>query len=108
MPIFCNQLIFVSSRISSQNAFYFLSKYLCNAFFVKAYVLLIAIRLSDGDITTGEPLGDFDNNTLMWAPAFSFALPYLTVIIHRLQDNITHVHRHSSLTSPTFRYITPF
>ena len=46
-----------------------------SAFVVKSYVLLIAIRLSDGDVKPDGPLVLFNENRLMSAPIF---LSFLT------------------------------
>lgn len=53
-------------------------KFLRSAYDVKAYLLLIAIRLSDGDVKSGGLLC-----------AFPFALSHLIFIIHTLHHNTT-------------------
>jgi hypothetical protein len=54
------------------------TKSLCNAFIVKKYVLFIEIRLSDGDIKSGDPLVLFGKSSLMLAPGVSFTLSHIT------------------------------
>ena len=61
---------------------------------VKAYVLLIAIRQSDGDVKPGRLLCALDNNRLMPAPGFPFTLTHLIFITHKLYNNTTHIYTH--------------
>ena len=62
---------------------------------VKAYILLIAIRSYDGDIKPDGLLGTFEKSRLMPASSFSFTLPRLIFVTHKLHHN-TSLHMHSS------------
>ena len=44
---------------------------------------------SKGDVKRQNPSVSFDKNKLMPAPGFSFNLPHLTFIIHKLRHNTT-------------------
>ena len=70
---------------------------------MEAYVLLIAIRPSDGNDKPGVPLVFFDKNRLMPAPAFSFTLLHLTFITCTLDHNTTLTH---NLILDIFPYFT--
>ena len=72
-----------------------------SAFVVKAYLMLIAVRQSDGNVKPGGLLGAGAEykSALMPAPGFIFILPNLTFITHTL-----HLHIRSSSTSHIYRY----
>ena len=73
-----------------------------STFVVKAYVLFIGIRSSDGEIKSADHLALFDKNRLMPAPGYA-TITHTTFISHTLHDNNTHTY--SSFSSyPTYKY----
>ena len=78
-------------------------KLLRSGFVVKAYVLLIEIRLSDEEVKPDSPLMFFHKRWLIPGSGFSVTVPYPTFITHTLY----HTSIHSFLTS-TYRYTSPY